>query len=112
MNLLIPVSLFLEFKTNQDLICDLLLTIACLTVRNEYCLVIEEAGGLTFILDAMVEFATSIKVVREALKLLKALAGNDKVKVDIIKHGAAPLITNALDTYKVCLCSINIEITF
>lgn len=77
-----------------------MLTIAALTVRNEFCVIVEEAGGLKFILDAMVEFPDSVKIVRESFKLLKALAGNDTVKVHIIQQGAAPLIESALNRFK------------
>uniref|UniRef100_A0A1Q3F454 Armadillo repeat-containing protein 6 n=1 Tax=Culex tarsalis TaxID=7177 RepID=A0A1Q3F454_CULTA len=93
-------KLLFKFKSNQDLISDLLLTIASLTVRNEFCQVVEEAGGLKFIMDAMVEFADSIKLLREACKLLKALAGNDTVKIHIIQQGAAPLLESSLNRHK------------
>lgn len=93
-------KLLFKFKTNQDLISDLFLTIASLTVRNEFCQVVEEAGGLKFIMDAMVEFPDSIKLLREAFKLLKALAGNDTVKLHIIQQGVAPLLESSLNSYK------------
>lgn len=93
-------KLLFKFKSNQDLISDLFLTIASLTVRNEFCQVVEEAGGLKFIMDAMVEFPDSIKLLREACKLLKALAGNDTVKLHIIQQGAAPLLESCLNRYK------------
>lgn len=35
---------------------ELILTIASLCVRHEFCLVVEEAGGLKFLLNAMVFF--------------------------------------------------------
>lgn len=53
-----------------------------------------------FIMDAMVEFPESMKILRESCKLLKALAGNDAVKSNIIKNGAAPLIESALNRHK------------
>ncbi|XP_058466628.1 armadillo repeat-containing protein 6 homolog [Malaya genurostris] len=93
-------KLLFKFKTDQDLVCDLLLTIATLTVRNELCQVVEDAGGLKFIMDAMVEFPESVKLLREACKLLKALAGNDAVKLHIVQNGAAPLIESALNRHK------------
>ncbi|KAL9699821.1 hypothetical protein quinque_003262 [Culex quinquefasciatus] len=93
-------KLLFKFNSNQDLISDLFLTIASLTVRNEFCQVVEEAGGLKFIMDAMVEFPDSIKLLREACKLLKALAGNDTVKLHIIQQGAAPLLESCLNRYK------------
>ncbi|XP_062704902.1 armadillo repeat-containing protein 6 homolog [Aedes albopictus] len=93
-------KLLFKFKSDQDLVCDLLLTVASLTVRNEFCQVVEDAGGLKFIMDAMVEFPDSIKILRESCKLLKALAGNDSVKSHIIQNGAAPLLESALNRHK------------
>lgn len=46
-----------EFKSNPTISCELILTIAALTVRNEFCVVVEDAGGLDFIIDAMVSSA-------------------------------------------------------
>lgn len=93
-------QLMTKFKSNQDLLAELMLTIASLTVRNEFCQTIAEAGGLTLIMDAMVEFQDSPKVVRESFKLLKALAGNDTVKTEIIKRGAAPIIESSFNRHK------------
>lgn len=78
-------QLKLKFKSNPDLLAELMLTIAALTVRNEFCQTVADAGGLTLIMDSMVEFQDEMKVIRESFKLLKALAGNDTVKADIIK---------------------------
>lgn len=41
-----------------------------------------------------------MKLIREALKLLKALAGNDTIKVDMVQQGAAPLITSLLSLHR------------
>lgn len=57
-----PNPLSIEFKKEEDLIADLLLTVACLTVRNELCLVVDKAGGLQFALDVMVDI---VAVMRE-----------------------------------------------
>uniref|UniRef100_A0A6B2EJQ8 Armadillo repeat-containing protein 6 n=1 Tax=Phlebotomus kandelakii TaxID=1109342 RepID=A0A6B2EJQ8_9DIPT len=93
-------KLLYDFKDDKDVVSDLVLTIASLTVRNEYCLVVEDAGGLKFTLHAMGEHSNCLKLLRESLKLLKALAGNDAVKVKIIQQGAAPLITSLLSTHR------------
>jgi armadillo repeat-containing protein 6 len=93
-------QLMTKFKSNADVLSELFLTIASLVVRNEFCVTVAEAGGLTLIMDAMVEFPDSVKVIRESLKLLKALAGNDTVKVDIIKSGAAPIIESSFNCHK------------
>lgn len=45
---------FTEFCSNEELVGELMLTIASLTVRNEYCTVVESAGGLKFTLEALV----------------------------------------------------------
>uniref|UniRef100_A0A182IYR4 Uncharacterized protein n=1 Tax=Anopheles atroparvus TaxID=41427 RepID=A0A182IYR4_ANOAO len=93
-------QLLTKFKSDQETLSELMLTIASLTVRNEFCQTVEEAGGLTFILDAMVEYPDSVKLIREACKLLKALAGNDTVKLHIVQCGAAPLLESALNRHK------------
>jgi armadillo repeat-containing protein 6 len=93
-------QLMTKFKQNPDILSELMLTIASIAVRNEFCVTVAEAGGLTLIMDAMVEFHDSLKVIRESLKLLKALAGNDTVKVDIIKNGAAPIIESSFNRHK------------
>lgn len=80
-----------------------MLTIGAVTVRNEFCEAVEEAQGLKYVMDAMIEFPDSVKVVRESLKLLKVLAGNDKVKVKIVQSGAVTVIASALSRFKVCL---------
>ncbi|XP_055689136.1 armadillo repeat-containing protein 6 homolog [Lutzomyia longipalpis] len=93
-------KLLYDFKSERDVVSDLILTVATLTVRNEYCLLVEDVGGLKFTLGAMSEHADSLKLVREGLKLIKALAGNDTVKVKIIQQGAAPLIITLLSTHR------------
>lgn len=39
---------------DKSIFSDLLLTIAALSVRHEFCMQVEEAGGLKFINDGMV----------------------------------------------------------
>lgn len=110
-----------------------MLTIAALTVRHEFCVQIEEAGGLKFIFDGMVkhlhtqllakiifififffailqkEHSDSIRVSKEALKLLRALAGNDGTKKNILKDDAAKLIDDIINVHKVSsFCSASI----
>ncbi|XP_063701828.1 armadillo repeat-containing protein 6 homolog [Culicoides brevitarsis] len=93
-------GLLAKFKDNESLVADLMLTIGALTVRNEFCEAVKEADGLKYVMDAMIQFPDSVKVVREALKLLKVLAGNDKVKVQIVQCGAVTVIASALSRFK------------
>lgn len=92
--------LLTEFKENPDVLAELMLTIAALCVRNEFCQVVADANGIVLIMDAMVTFHDSLKVIRESMKLLKALGGNDTVKVDIIKCGAASIIESSFNRHK------------
>lgn len=93
-------QLMTKFKSHPDTLAELMLTIASLIVRNEFCQTVADGGGVTLIMDAMVEFPDSTKIARESFKLLKALAGNDAVKSDIIKAGAAPIIESSLNRHK------------
>lgn len=93
-------GLLKRFKKDTKVIGDLMITLAALVVRNEFCQEVDEAGGLTFILDIMTEYPDSEKLNWQALKLLKALAGNDNVKSHIITSGCAPLIVSAISRMK------------
>ncbi|XP_066588316.1 armadillo repeat-containing protein 6 homolog [Prorops nasuta] len=93
-------SLIPRFHKDKSVVGDLLITLASLIVRNEFCQEVEDAGGLKFILDVMIDYPDSEKLNWQALKLLKALAGNDDVKAHIITSGCAPLIVSAISRLK------------
>lgn len=79
-----------------------MLTIASLCVRNEFCLVVDEdADGLACIIDIMKDHISSSRLIKEAFKLIRALAGNDTVKLHLMQQGISPIIEEALDTHKV-----------
>jgi len=86
-----------KFKADQQLMNELLMTLVALLVRTEFCKKVEEAGGIEIIKSALIEFGNSDAIVRNVMKVLKALAGNDSCKANIIKAGLAPLIISALD---------------
>ncbi|XP_011298333.1 armadillo repeat-containing protein 6 homolog [Fopius arisanus] len=88
------------FKEDEAVVGDLMLTMASLIVRNEFCQDVEDAGGLTYILDVMINYPDTEKLNWQALKLLKALAGNDNVKVHIVTNGSAPLIVSSIGRFK------------
>ncbi|XP_011642893.1 armadillo repeat-containing protein 6 homolog [Pogonomyrmex barbatus] len=93
-------GLLKRFKKETKVIGDLMITLAALVVRNEFCQEVEDAGGLKFILDIMTEYPDSEKLNWQALKLLKALAGNDNVKSHIVTSGCAPLIVSVISRMK------------
>lgn len=47
------------------------------------------------------QHADSTRLVRDALKLLRALAGHDSVKNNILKNGAAKQIDDLINLHKV-----------
>ena len=69
------MGLLERFRTDEALMNDLLLTVASLLVRTEFCKKVEDAGGLTTISDAMKNFTHSEKINKHSLRVLKALAG-------------------------------------
>ncbi|XP_008554566.1 armadillo repeat-containing protein 6 homolog [Microplitis demolitor] len=96
----ILTNLLSEFKDDEAVVGDLMATLASLVVRNEFCQEVEDAGGLTFILDVMINHADTEKLNGQALKLLSALAGNDNVKSHIVTCGSCPLIVSAISRFK------------
>lgn len=103
---------------DEQIVSELMLTLSALLVRHEFCQMVVDCGGLRFILDSMVEFGENYKVIKQSFKLLKALAGNDDVKLQIIKNGGDNIIASSLEAHKVffihelfiCLLTINLSI--
>lgn len=93
-------GLLAKHKKDKGVVGDLMITLAALIVRNEFCQEVEDAGGLKFVLDVMIDYPDSEKLNWQALKLLKALAGNDAVKSHIVISGSAPLIVSAVSRMK------------
>lgn len=83
-----------------NVLADLLLTLGTLVVRQELCTVIDDAGGLKIIFGIMENNLNEERLNREALKLLRALAGHDAVKAHIVQQGVAPIIKQLLETHQ------------
>lgn len=93
--------LCIGYKKDKGVVGDLMITLAALIVRNEFCQEVEDAGGLKFVIDVMIDYPDSEKLNWQALKLLKALAGNDNVKSHIVTSGCGPLIVSVISRLKV-----------
>eukprot|EP00094_Tigriopus_californicus_P011390 TCALIF_10995-PA protein Name:"Similar to Armc6 Armadillo repeat-containing protein 6 (Mus musculus)" AED:0.06 eAED:0.06 QI:0/0.8/0.66/0.83/0.6/0.66/6/268/445 len=81
---------------------ELPLILSCLSslcVRNEYCQAVAADGGLKVLLELLVDPDQTKDVVGEVLKLIKALAGNDNVKRDILKLDGIRVIVNSMSKY-------------
>ncbi|KOX70802.1 Armadillo repeat-containing protein 6 like protein [Melipona quadrifasciata] len=95
-----------KYKKDKGVVGDLIITLAALIVRNEFCQEVEDAGGLKFVIDVMIDYPDSEKLNWQALKLLKALAGNDDVKSHIIMSGCGPLIVSAISRMRDSECVV------
>ncbi|GFR59036.1 armadillo repeat-containing protein 6-like [Elysia marginata] len=80
-----------EHENNISVLAELFLTLACLAVRNEFCKETMDRGGVKLIMKAFNGGIKDKGIVRQALIVLKALAGNDEVKVEIAKLGGIEL---------------------
>ena len=76
----------------------LLSVLGSLTVRNEYCQAVVDQGMLKAILDLLAKEGQDRNIIKESLKLLKVLAGNDNVKQEIASlNGFAPVLNSILN---------------
>ncbi|KAH8357807.1 armadillo repeat-containing protein 6 homolog [Drosophila serrata] len=97
---LLPLVELLPAYEDPNVLSDLLLTIGTLAVRQELCTAIDEAGGLKAVFEIMSKNLDEVRLNREALKLLRALAGHDSVKAHIVQQGVAPIIKQLLETHQ------------
>lgn len=85
-----------EFSYSEQTL--LLSVLGSLTVRNEYCQAVVDQGMLKAILDLLSKEGQDRSIIKESLKLLKVLAGNDNVKNEIAAlNGFAPVINSILN---------------
>lgn len=49
-------NLFTEFKNDEPLMSDVMLTLSALLVRTEFCKKVEDAGGLDLIRNVLIDF--------------------------------------------------------
>lgn len=75
---------------------ELMMTLSSLAVRNEFCQEIVDEGGLDFVIKTVTDNIQNQRVVLRGLSLMKTIAGNDKVKGDIVKAGGAELVLMAM----------------
>ncbi|XP_059478671.1 armadillo repeat-containing protein 6 homolog [Neocloeon triangulifer] len=87
-------------KGDIETVNELLQTLGALVVREEFCREVEECGGLTFLLEMMITYMDDEKINRQAIKLLKALAGSDAVKAKIVQADAIPLLISAIGRHQ------------
>lgn len=84
------------YGDNVGVLGELFLTLGSLAVRNEFCEEVLNLGGVQLILQAFQKNLADKAIVRQALVVLRALAGSDKVKVAVVKEGGVELATAAM----------------
>ncbi|XP_060068839.1 armadillo repeat-containing protein 6-like [Ylistrum balloti] len=90
------LNLCRDYSENPSVLKELFSTLTKLVVRSEFCQAVMEMGGLDFILRALQSSVKDKGVVRQALGLIKALAGNDEVKLEAVKSNALEIILVAM----------------
>jgi len=88
-----------KFNSDLEVLNLCLAALASLAVRNEYCQEVVDEGGLMFLHDILVKHTGEAELVTRTLKLMKVLAGNDKVKDDVGKAGGIPLVVAAINKH-------------
>jgi len=74
--------------------------IRALAVRNEYCQEVVDEGGLKHVQTILINYPQEADVVMKCLQVIKALAGNDKVKTDAGREfGILPLVVTSMDRH-------------
>jgi hypothetical protein len=90
------------WNDHKDL-CLLLSCLSSLCVRNEYCQFIIDSGALPTIFKLLMNPDQKKETVKECLKLLKVLSGNDNVKKEVAASGGIVTIINAVFTHMVSI---------
>ncbi|XP_071455576.1 armadillo repeat-containing protein 6 homolog [Hetaerina americana] len=96
----ILTSLLSRYKDDHPTIMEIISTMTCLAVRNEFCLAVHNAGGLQLVLDILVSFPENDKLARQSMKLLKSLAGNDDLKKYIGDAGVLPVVASSMTRHE------------
>ena len=70
--------------------------LSSLTVRNEYCQSLADKGGLDSLFEILANPDSSAIVNKDALLLMKSMAGNDDIKRDIRASGKIGVIVSII----------------
>ncbi|XP_045216650.2 armadillo repeat-containing protein 6-like [Mercenaria mercenaria] len=89
-----------DYTSDVNVQGELFSTLSKLVVRDEFCTEVKDLGGLELILKSFQTNLTQKGIVRQALELLKALAGNDDIKIAIVKSGGVQLILAAMTQHQ------------
>ncbi|XP_052797041.1 armadillo repeat-containing protein 6-like [Mya arenaria] len=89
-----------EYTSDIGVQAELFSTLSKLVVRDEFCQEVRDLGGLDLILKSFQTNLTHKGIARQALTVLKALAGNDDIKIAIVKAGGVQLVLAAMTQHQ------------
>ncbi|XP_071546624.1 armadillo repeat-containing protein 6 [Panulirus ornatus] len=89
-----------DWLNESDTASELLSIVGKLCVRAEYCQEAVDHGALVVINDILVSFPDHTGLNKQAISLLKAMVGNDKVKVEAMKMGVGELIIVSMTSHQ------------
>lgn len=89
-----------DYTDNVGVQGELFNTLSKLMVRSEFCKEVMDLGGLELIIRSFQEHITNQAIVKQAVGLLKALAGNDDLKLAVVAAGGVQLILAAMTQHQ------------
>ncbi|KAK3096684.1 hypothetical protein FSP39_002349 [Pinctada imbricata] len=88
------------YSSDPDVLSELFATISKLVVRDEFCKAVMDMGGLELIFGAFQQSINDKGIVKQALGVTKALAGNDNVKIAVVNSGGIDVILAAMTKHQ------------
>ncbi|KAM3956362.1 armadillo repeat-containing protein 6 homolog [Aphomia sociella] len=98
-NLLLPLTDLTKEALDEIQMAELLKTIASLLVRHELCSLVADAGICSLLFTILAKYYDNAVIVKQANKLITALAGNDDVKRKLMQAGIAPVVVSILNRH-------------
>uniref|UniRef100_A0A9L0R4C1 Armadillo repeat-containing protein 6 n=1 Tax=Equus caballus TaxID=9796 RepID=A0A9L0R4C1_HORSE len=89
-----PIST--AFPDNPSVLSELCSTLSRLAVRNEFCQMVVDLGGLSVLVALLADRSNHQDLVKQVLSALRAIAGNDDVKDAIVRAGGTESIVAAM----------------
>lgn len=94
--IIVTLQVIKEWLRDVEVASELLSTLANLCVRAEYCQQAVDNDALVVINNILVSLSDHAQINKQAVSLLRAISGNDKVKDQAMKSGTGPMVVASL----------------
>lgn len=98
--IIVTLQVIKEWIRDVEVASELLSTLSNLCVRAEYCQQAVDNDALVVINDILVSLPDHAKINKQAVSLLRAISGNDKVKELAMKSGAGTMVVASLKRHE------------